>query len=255
MLTEAQVQQFEAEGYLALGQVASDDQLAELRQRLDDLTLGSLHNERIQYQIEPALREKLGASKGYTYVGPSPHYRKLTQLDQDPLFREYFCHPRFLSLLERLLGPDVTISRAFALLKPAYDGSPLRWHQDAGPGHPAEPGRFCTIWTAMDEAQVENGALEILPGTQKLGLLQHRVQDGGSQLEAEADKRQGREVPLPAKPGEAYLLNNFVLHRSGPNPTPHRRRAVTLCYKHADTPMMDRPPDYHRNYTRLPISG
>ena len=166
MLTEAQVQQFEAEGYLALGQVASDEQLAELRQRLDDLTLGSLHNERIQYQIEPALREKLGASKGYGYVGPSPHYRKLTQLDQDPLFREYFCHPTFLSLLEQLLGPDVTISRAFALLKPAYDGSPLRWHQDAGPGHPAEPGRFCTIWTAMDEAQVENGALEILPGTQ-----------------------------------------------------------------------------------------
>ena len=86
-------------------------------------------------------------------------------------------------------------------------------------------------------------------------MLQHRVQDGGSQLEVEADKREGQEVPLPAKPGEAYLLNNYVLHRSGPNPTPHRRRAVTLCYKHADTPMMDRPPDYHRNYTRLPISG
>ena len=255
MLTEAQVQQFGADGYLALGQVASDEQLAELQQRLDDLTLGSLHSERIQYQIEPALREKLGASKGYGYVGPSPHYRKLTQLDQDPLFREYFCHPTFLSLLGQLLGSDVTISRAFALLKPAFDGSPLRWHQDAGPGHPAEPGRFCTIWTAMDEAQVENGALEILPGTQELGLLQHRVQDGGSQLEVEADKREGQEVPLPAKPGEAYLLNNYVLHRSGPNPTPHRRRAVTLCYKHADTPMMDRPPGYHRNYTRLPISG
>ena len=255
MLTEAQVQQFEAEGYLALGQVASDEQLAELQQRLDDLTLGSLHNERIQYQIEPALRDKLGVAKGYDYVGPSPHYRKLTQLDQDPLFREYFCHPTFLSLLGQLLGSDVTISRAFALLKPAFDGSPLRWHQDAGPGHPAEPGRFCTIWTAMDEAQVENGALEILPGTQELGLLQHRVQDGGSQLEVEADKREGQEVPLPAKPGEAYLLNNYVLHRSGPNPTPHRRRAVTLCYKHADTPMMDRPPGYHRNYTRLPISG
>ena len=170
MLTEAQVQQFGADGYLPLGQVASDEQLAELQQRLDDLTLGSLHSERIQYQIEPALREKLGASKGYGYVGPSPHYRKLTQLDQDPLFREYFCHPTFLSLLGQLLGSDVTISRAFALLKPAFDGSPLRWHQDAGPGHPAEPGRFCTIWTAMDEAQVENGALEILPGTQEARL-------------------------------------------------------------------------------------
>ena len=31
MLTEAQVQQFGADGYLPLGQVASDEQLAELR--------------------------------------------------------------------------------------------------------------------------------------------------------------------------------------------------------------------------------
>ncbi|MAE32449.1 MAG: hypothetical protein CMO43_12820, partial [Verrucomicrobiales bacterium] len=227
MLTEAQVQQFEAEGYLALGQVAPDDQLAKLQQRLDDLTLGSLHNERIQYQIEPAMRDKMGAPKGYAYLGPSAHYRKLAQLDQDPLFLEYFAHPTFQSLLKQLIGPDITISRAFALLKPAFDGSPLVWHQDAGPGHPAEPGRFCTIWTAMDEAQVENGALEILPGTQELGLLLHRKQDGGSQIQDEADKRQGQEVPLPAKPGVAYLLNNYALHRSGPNPTPPRRRAMT----------------------------
>ncbi len=31
--------------------------------------------------------------------------------------------------------------------------------------------------------------------------------------------------------------------------------AVTLCYKHADCPMMDQPTGYHANYTRLPISG
>jgi len=253
MLTEAQVQQFEAEGYLALGQVASDDQLAKLQQRLDDLTLGSLPNERIQYQIEPAIRDKLGAAKGYAYLGPSPHYRKLEHLDEDPLFLEYFAHPTFQGLLKQLIGPDITISRAIALLKPAFDGSPLVWHQDAGPGHPAEPGRFCTIWTAMDEAQIENGALEILPGTQELGLLRRRSQDS-TQIPDEAEKRSGQEVPLPAKPGEAYLLNNYTLHRSGPNPTPNRRRAVTLCYKHADTPMMDSEPDCHKDFTRLPMN-
>ena len=60
MLTEAQVQRFEADGYLPLGQVASDEQVAKLQEHLDDLTLGSKPSEQIQYQIEPALRDKLG---------------------------------------------------------------------------------------------------------------------------------------------------------------------------------------------------
>lgn len=254
MLTEPNMLKFRKDGYLALGQVASDAQIHRLRQRLDDLTLGSMHNHRIQYQIEPAMRDGLGAPKGYAYLGPSAHYRKLTQLDRDPLFLDYFAHPTFQSVIKQLIGSQVTISRAFALLKPAYDGSPLDWHQDAGPGHPADEGKFVTVWTAMDEAGVDNGGLEILPGTQELGYISERGQDGISKIQTQADKRRGQEVPLLAKPGECYLLNNFVLHRSGPNPTPNRRRAVTICYKHANTPIMSRDADFHKDFTHLPVN-
>ena len=64
MLTEAQVQQFGADGYLPLGQVASDEQLAELQQRLDDLTLGSLHSERIQYPDRAGAAGEAGGVQG-----------------------------------------------------------------------------------------------------------------------------------------------------------------------------------------------
>lgn len=87
-----------------------------------------------------------------------------------------------------------------------------------------------------------------------MGLLQHRGQDGGSQNQDEADRRQGQEVPLPAQPGEACLINNYLLHRSGPNLTPNHRRAATLCYKAADMPLLDRPGDSHVDFTRVPMS-
>ncbi len=253
MLTEAQLQEFEDQGYLALGQIASDAQLSQLQQRLDDLTLGSLHNERITYQIERKLKEKLGVQEKYIYIGPSKSYRKLMHLEEDPLFKAYFSHPIFRSILRQLIGPDVSISRAYALLKPAFDGSPLAWHQDAGPGHPLGPNHFCTVWTAIDEAQFENGGLEILLGSHKKGLLD-RSEENLRRVRADADQRVREHVALAAKPGEAYLLNNYALHRSGPNPTPNRRRAVTICYKDAGMPMMDRPANFHLDFKRLPMN-
>lgn len=255
MWTEAEARQFGEQGYLRLGQVMTGPQLTALRQRLDDLTLGDRRNDRIWFQLEPAYCERMGLPSGYAYHGPSPHYRKLMYLDADPLFREYFTHPRFCALLRQLIGPEVTISRAFALLKPAHDGSPIRWHQDAGPGHPAPPGPFYTIWTALDDAAEANGALRVLPGTHRLGFVDRAGPDGRREIEAEVEARRGREVVLDVRAGEAILLDNYLLHSSGPNPTPHRRRAVTLCYKHAHTPMEDRPPDSHLGFTRVLPSG
>ena len=43
----------------------------------------------------------------------------------------------------------------------------------------------------------------------------------------------GREDLLIAKPGDAFLLDQFLLHSSGPNPTPRHRHAVTLIYHDA----------------------
>ena len=37
-------------------------------------------------------------------------------------------------------------------------------------------------------------------------------------------------VHLEAEPGEAILLNNLLLHRSGVNPTGQSRRAFSIAY-------------------------
>ena len=85
-------------------------------------------------------------------------------MDEDPGFFEYFAHPTFRSIVRQLIGPDANIRRAFGMLKPAFDGSPLDWHQDAGPGYPVDGDRFCTVWTALDAANPRRSNMRRLRG-------------------------------------------------------------------------------------------
>jgi ectoine hydroxylase-related dioxygenase (phytanoyl-CoA dioxygenase family) len=240
MLSDSQLGEYAENGFLALGKVMSDDQLHALQARVDDLTGGSTPNERIGYQTEKAFRKRGGTKAKYAWQGPSDHYRKLTNMDEDPVFFEYFAHPTFRTIVRQLIGPDANIRRAFGMLKPAFDGSPLDWHQDAGPGYPVDGDRFCTVWTALDAATEANGALVVLSGSHRLGLVPRT--DGRRELRDAVAGMAGQEVTLNAEPGEALLLNNLVLHSSGSNPTPHSRRAVTVCYVDANAELQPSDP-------------
>jgi ectoine hydroxylase-related dioxygenase (phytanoyl-CoA dioxygenase family) len=86
-----------------------------------------------------------------------------------------------------------------------------------------------TIWTALDDATPENGCLEIVPGSHRLGLLSWF----GSTVSDENVARYARPEmvqPLPVPAGHAVLLHNWLLHRSGINPSSSPRRAFTCCY-------------------------
>ena len=106
MLNDSQLRHLCEEGYLRLGRVISDGQLAALQQRLDDLTQGRIRNEKIGFQLERAARVRMGKPKAYDWFGPSLSYRKLLHMDQDPLFLKYFSHPTFCSIMRQLIGPE-----------------------------------------------------------------------------------------------------------------------------------------------------
>lgn len=71
--------------------------------------------------------------------------------------------------------------------------------------------------------------MEIVPGTHRLGLLS----TFGSTVGEEDVMRYcppKRVQPLEVEAGHAVLLHNWLIHRSGVNPSPISRRAFTACY-------------------------
>jgi polysaccharide pyruvyl transferase WcaK-like protein len=231
MLTEQQWSDYARDGVLHLGKVLEPEELDALRQRADDLALGNVKNPDVQMQLDTGgAYEELPAAVG-SFDRGTVLYRKIQGLETDPLFARLVRHPLFLEVCARQYGRHAALSifRAMVMNKPAGQGTVLPWHQDGGGVWSLDRDPLVTIWIALDPATRANGCMEIVPGTHHLGLLS----TFGSTIEEEDAARHcppERIQPLEVEAGHAVLLHNWLIHRSGLNPSPVPRRAFTICY-------------------------
>jgi ectoine hydroxylase-related dioxygenase (phytanoyl-CoA dioxygenase family) len=168
---------------------------------------------------------------------PTLSYRRIDDLEQDPLFLAYIQHPLFEQIARRYVGDQVSVFRSMFMNKPAHWEQTLPWHQDVGEGWGIDTNPIATVWTALDDATKANGAMEIVPGSHRHGIINERH----FLSEEEAARYAGTDVveSVETEAGEAVLLHNLLLHRSGTNPTSHRRRAFSVTYMTADTRARD----------------
>lgn len=225
--------QFMAQGYLRLGQVLAPDELAALQQRIDDLMLGKLRYPHMRFQLDPNVADQDTSSRMMHHQIPTLNYRRIDDLEQDPLFLAYMQKPLFGQIAQRYIGPDVAVFRSMFMNKPAALGTVLNWHQDVGVGWKIDTNPITTVWTALDAATVDSGCMQIAPGSHHHGIINehHFVAD-------EDLPRYARDediIHLEAQAGEAVLLHNFLLHRSGVNRTGAPRRAFSCTYMDAAT--------------------
>lgn len=224
---------WDTEGYVRLGQVASDEELAALRIRIDEIMLGKAPTEGIWFQLDSPGGDygTLQFTDG-RWPGPSLDFRKIEHLERDPVFLQYMRHPRFREITREVIGSEVTAYRAMFMNKPAGRGTYLPYHQDGGTQWQLSANPLMTIWTALDDSTIENGCVQVIPGSHRLGLLSERGHTITPEQEAQFAPDE-RSVYLEARAGEAILLHNFLLHRSGVNPTEMPRRAFSVCYMDA----------------------
>jgi phytanoyl-CoA hydroxylase len=238
VLSTEERQQWERDGFVRLGQVISDDELAALQQRMDDIMLGRVRYEEMYFQLDSEDGVYGSLKGGGQFEGPSLNYRKIQDLERDPLFLAYMQHPRFRGITREIIGEDVSIFRAMFMNKPAQRGTILPYHQDGGTQWHLDRNPIMTIWTALDDATVENGCVQVIPGSHKLGLLSER----GHTITPEQEALYARDEDslfLEARAGEAILLHNYLLHRSGVNTIDCPRRAFSVCYMDAATHTTD----------------
>jgi phytanoyl-CoA hydroxylase len=234
-LSEHQLTEFQEQGFLKLGYVAADEQLHALQTRIDDLMMGCMPNDGIWFQLDTQ-DGQYGSVTHWDgqWKGPTLNYRKIENLERDPLFLAYMRHPLFRDLTRKIIGPNISVYRAMFMNKPAERGTVLPYHQDGGTGWGLSIAPIVTVWTALDDTTRDNGCVQVIPGSHKLGLLSEQ----GHTITPEQEAQYAREedsVYLEGRAGEVFLLHNWLLHRSGTNPTPNARRAFSVCYMDAAT--------------------
>jgi len=230
-LSEAQWGDYARLGFLRLGRLLDEGQLEALRRRADELALGRVRNPGVQMQLDTGgAYDALPAATDRFEEG-TILYRKIQGLETDELFASLVRHPLFLEISARVYGPHapVSIFRAMVMNKPAGQGTSLPWHQDGGDVWALDRDPLVTVWVAIDAATRANGCVEVVPGSHHLGLLSAE----GSTLSPEHVERHCPPASVQAlevEAGHALLMHNWLIHRSGVNPTSGPRRAFTACY-------------------------
>ncbi|MFO0674986.1 MAG: phytanoyl-CoA dioxygenase family protein [Polyangiaceae bacterium] len=240
---------FEEHGYARVGKIASDETLTLLRDRTNAIMMGEVTYEGLFFQLDNQTGNYEELVFGRGWEGPSLNYRKIEKLEKDPLFRAWLENPIFERIARARIDGDVTIYRALIMNKAERGGTHLPWHQDGGLFWGLDKDPTLQVWTALDDAPVEAGCIEVVPGSHTRGLAtplggvvpKDRVE------EADVDHR---IVALPVRAGEVLLLHNHLWHRSGVNVTGHPRRAFTVCYMDAKT-RCQRKKKAPRSFTRV----
>ncbi|MEX0776557.1 MAG: phytanoyl-CoA dioxygenase family protein [Phycisphaeraceae bacterium] len=238
VISETQWQQYQRDGYLKLGRLLDDEQLAAMRQRIDDIMLGKANTnyDRMLMQLDSedgAYGSAGEQSRGHK--GATLGYRKIQDLEFDPLFLRFMQRPIFEEICAHEYGAEAAIAcyRAMFMNKPAHKGTFLPWHQDRWTSLDHDP--LVTIWLALDPATVANGCVQLVPGT-------HHALVNKEHASGFLTKEQAAELCTPEKrmylelaAGEAALLHNWTLHGSDVNRTDSSRRAFSVCYMDAGT--------------------
>ena len=156
--------EFMENGYIRLGKLLSAEALAALQQRINDIMLGRVSYTQMRFQLdsETGVYSDMPV-ESVGHKGSTLKYRKIMDLEQDPLHLAYMRRPLCREITRRYIGENVSIYRAMFMNKPADQGTVLPWHQDVGVGWGLDRNPITTVWTALDDATAANGCMQIFP--------------------------------------------------------------------------------------------
>lgn len=236
----------------------SQEEITQFRERgyLGPFTLYSPEEARQRYKVIRAeLFDRSHAAYDLPVNSPIANYDR--HLDVD-LLSEHITRPEIVQRLNSILGPDLICWRSEMF--PKYPGDEgTDWHQADTFAHASGkpqivwPGdqRFggaVTVWTALTEADEENGCLRFVPGTheemfydesKKMAFDPSKVntleKDGIKRgffgydyrsLQKDPDWKpdESKAVSLVMKPGQFVIFWSTLMHSSFPNSTTDRTR-------------------------------
>ena len=230
-MTKTEWQELEEIGYVRLGVVLPEAQIDRLCQRIDEIMLGTIRYEGMGMQLCPsAPGAGLTTSFSAEHKGSSLKYRKIQELEMDPLFLKYIQHPLFRDITRKKIGEKVGVFRSMFFNKPAGGGVPLGWHQDGRNWNLSIPEEI-TVYTALDAQTRENGCLTVIPYSHKECPIHTVRKEGEIQKYAPEEKR----VYMEMNKGEVILLKIKLLHSSLVNTTDRPRRAFSIAFIDGDT--------------------
>jgi hypothetical protein len=143
--------------------------------------------------------------------------------------------PRIVDAMEQLLGDEVYHYHSKMSIKEPFTGGAWNWHQDYGYWYlnGCLFPDLASAFIAVDPNTRENGCLQVLKGSHKMGRVEHGKfgdQTGADPERVENAMKQMELVYVEMSPGDVLFFHSNTLHRSDQNKSPLPRWSLICCY-------------------------
>jgi ectoine hydroxylase-related dioxygenase (phytanoyl-CoA dioxygenase family) len=241
MLTQDQIDFFNANGYLVVDDAVSPALLARLRRDFDAwveksrshaAAYGQTMDGRARFDVEP----------GHSAAAPGLR-RVSSPAELSDAYYEAMASSRMVEAVADLIGPNVKLHHTKINSKLPKTATKVEWHQDF-PFTPHSNDDLITALLMVDEVTDENGPLEVLPGSHK-GPLESLWHDGrftGAVDAATTERCVAQAVRCTGRAGSVCLMHTRLLHGSAPNHSNSARTLYIVVYSAEDAvPLADNP--------------
>lgn len=218
MLTDEEIAFYREQGYLLIEGLFSRDEALTLRAEAHAL---------IECLAE---RRNVEATWGSARAVAQARETQLLHCHDVQFYSAAFTR---LLVDERLTGaaagiigsPNVQLHHNKLFIKPPEKGSPFPMHQDH-PFFPHERHSMIAAIIHFDDAPVEKGCVRVVPGSHKLGPVEHEP-DGGWHLPFEQYPIESA-IPCAAKAGDVLFFSYLTIHGSGINVSNEARTTLLI---------------------------
>jgi len=228
-LTREQRKQFERDGILTLEDAVTPDQLDDLRavfagwveeSRAHASDYGETLDGRARFDLEPG------------HSAETPALRRIQSPEEvSEVYAGVMRNARTVDFVADLIGPAVRFHHGKVNSKLPGAATKVKFHQDF-PFEPMSNDDMITALLFIDDVTLENGPLEVVPGSHKGPIYTH-WHDGvftGAVADDVVEWHKGEIVKCTGKAGSVCLMHARMLHGSAPNLSNEPRTLYIATY-------------------------
>jgi len=221
-LSDAQIEFYKANGYVAGIRVLTDEQVDVLRRELSALVDPAHPQHHLFYEFH----SNESADPATTLFHALGAWRIAAG------FHDLLWNPAFTVAAAQLLGGAVRFWHDQLFSKPAHHGGVVAWHQDYSYWTRTQPLAHLTCWIGLDDATRDNGCLYYIPGSHLWPDLP--ITGLAGDMEAihsvltDEQRAQFKPAAIELKKGEAAFHHPRMIHGSFANLSDRPRRATVI---------------------------
>lgn len=226
-LTAADIADYHRDGYVIIRNFLKDDEV----KKLYGIATGDDTLQKHAFDLNDQTGKKTKLTLWYTPGNDA--YGLLTKSN------------RMVRSADKLMDGESEVCHFHSKLmqKEPKVGGAWEWHQDYGYWYKNEflfPDQMISIMVAITDANKENGCLQVIKGSHKMGRIEHGFsgeQVGASQHYVDLALKRMELVYVELKAGDALFFHSNTLHRSEANLSDRARWSLISVYnRNANVP-------------------